>query len=116
MELIDDIFGSAQKAGKLVADTAVKTKDYVVLEYKLAGVRNEIASKLQGLGKLAYKAEMGMDVDAEQRQKYVDEIKELTEKLAELNGQMAKHRKVCRECGKSFAGDAEFCIKCGTRL
>lgn len=116
MDIIDDIFASVSKATGFVTKTAVDTKEFVKLEYKLSAVKNELASKLTALGKITYKQEtMGVS-DDEKKAYYIGQIKELTDKLSELMSQMEKYKKVCKDCGKTQSAKASFCSGCGKEL
>lgn len=116
MDIIDDIFASVSKAGSFAKKTVVDTKEFVKLEYKMSEVKNELASKLAGLGKITYRQEVMGIADDQNKARYVAEIKALTEKLSELVLQMEKYKKVCRDCGKTHGAKASFCSGCGKEL
>lgn len=116
MDIIDNIFETVEKAGKLVATTAVDTKDYVKLEYKCAVLRNAINKDLRELGLITYRESTGADIDGDEKQALITELGSLKQKLFSLKDEMAKYKKVCPECKKASAPGAQYCSKCGTKL
>ncbi len=116
MDILDNIFETVEKAGRLVATTAVDTKDYVKLEYKCAVVRNTLNKKLRALGIITYRENTGAEFDEGEKQSLIVEIGSLKEQLLTLKGEMAKFKKSCPECNKACSPYAQYCSKCGTKL
>ena len=116
MDIIDNIFETVEKAGRLVTTTAVDTKDYVKLEYKCAVIRNTLNTKLRALGLITYRENTGGDFDEGEKQTLIADIGMLREQLFALKGEMAKFKKSCPECNKACSPSAKFCSKCGTKL
>ena len=116
MDILDNIFETVEKAGKLVASTAVDTKDYVKLEYKCAVIRNALNKELRALGLITYRESTGEGIDEGEKQALIQSIGALRSELTTLKDEMAKFKKVCPECKKACTAGAQYCSKCGAKL
>lgn len=118
MTTFEDVVSKA----KTVAETAgKKTSDFIEatkLKVQAAEIEKDIASMLEGLGRLVYDAhKAGEDVSAliEDCSSKLDErqaqLAELREKIDEF-----KNKVRCRRCGAANAEDAVYCKHCGGKL
>ncbi len=117
MAFIDDIIDKAQKAGKFVADKAVDTKDYVVLEYKAAQIRGAIEKDYTALGLAFYDITKSGSEDKGALDTLITKIDSQKAELDKLNEQMKKFKKVCPSCSASYQGSSVlYCKKCGAKI
>ena len=119
--------GFFENVGKKISDVSgkavEKTKQYTDISttsYKIRDVEGQINKLYTKLGE-AYFNKFADEPDVELKGD-VDAIKELKQKIDELNDHLydvkaAKDgRKRCEHCGELIPADAKFCTKCGQEV
>lgn len=104
----------AESAGKKTSDMVEVAK----LKMEAAETEKDIASTLEGLGRLIYDGRKAdEDVTA-----LVDEcilkLDELNQKLGETRDKICEYQKVirCKQCGAVNEDDSVYCRKCGSKI
>lgn len=104
----------AESAGKKTNDLVEMTK----LKMAAAETEKDIASTLEGLGRLVYDGKKaGEDVSA-MIDECIGRVDELTEKLEGIREKILEYKNAvrCSQCGVVNTDDSDFCKKCGARL
>lgn len=118
MAFFEEFLNKAKDVADAVGE---KTNDFVSatkLKMALSDVKRELATTMEGLGRLVYDAhKTDADVTELVEQAYV-RIAELETKQNELERALCAYQKacVCGECGAVNTEDARFCKACGKEL
>lgn len=104
----------AESAGKKTNDLVEMTK----LKMEAAETEKDIASTLEGLGRLVYDGKKAGEDVSVMTDECVRRVDELTEKLEGIREKILEYKNAirCSKCGAVNTDDSDFCKKCGARL
>ena len=107
MTTFEDILCKGKNAAECVGKKATDLVEVTKLKMEAAETEKDIASTLEGLGRLVYDGrKSGQDVTAL--------TEECIAKIDEMNAKVAELR--CPQCSAVNTDDSAFCKKCGTKL
>ena len=111
MTTFEDILCKGKNAAECVGKKATDLVEVTKLKMEAAETEKDIASTLEGLGRLVYDGrKSGQDVTAL--------TEECIAKIDELRGKIDEYNNVvrCPQCSAVNTDDSAFCKKCGTKL
>ena len=118
MTTFEDILCKGKNAAECVGKKATDLVEVTKLKMEAAETEKDIASTLEGLGRLVYDGrKSGQDVTA-LTDECIAKIDEMNAKVAELRGKIDEYNNVvrCPQCSAVNTDDSAFCKKCGTKL
>lgn len=117
-----DTFDETLQKAKNIFNTARKKTGEAVnvqkLRFDLSSLEGKIDKLYTSLGKLRFSEMNGCEIDNDEVNAIVEEIKEMSLKSEELKAQISEltGKTNCPICGASLPSDARFCSSCGNKI
>ncbi|MBQ6947957.1 MAG: hypothetical protein IJN42_07905 [Clostridia bacterium] len=118
MTILDDIFRTTQKAGKVIAETATDVYDFTKVSYNLATLENKLKEVLVKIGRYTVNEHRHGGGDAEHLELLLSQVEELEIQIDKAKEEKAeiKNEVICHSCGHNNSKKNAFCAACGAKL
>ncbi len=123
--LLDSVKKTAEAAGETASNAAYlagkksgEILDAAKLNFKIAGLKNDVKSALLEIGGMIYQTHSGGEDNQEILLEKLREIDVLKAEIAELEIRTGRAEKIdtCPACGAELKSDHAYCGHCGAKL
>jgi len=118
MAVLDDVLFKAKTMAEAAGKKTSEFIDLTRMKMQASDMEKEIASLLEGLGRLVYDSGKSGDDVSEAISECIAKIDEQQEELTAVRTKIDDFRNVarCNDCGVVNSDDALFCKHCGSKI